>query len=122
MNRETSNDDWTRHWGLSSGLGLNVDNVDVAAYTSQERFQAEREKIFRKVWIPVAREAELPNPGDFIKRDIYPLEAEALITRDNDGQLRAFHNTCLHRGSTIVSECSYTTGQEIKVDGGGEIG
>jgi len=106
MNKEASSDDWTRHWGMSSDLGLNVDSVEVAAYTSQERFEAEREKIFRKCWIPVAREAEVRNPGDFIKRNIYPLQAEALITRDKDGQLRAFHNTCLHRGSTIVSECS----------------
>ena len=32
--------------------------------------ELEREHLFKKAWLHVARENEIPNPGDFITRDI----------------------------------------------------
>jgi phenylpropionate dioxygenase-like ring-hydroxylating dioxygenase large terminal subunit len=103
MDREAQ--DWSAHWALAGRCGMGLERVDVTTYTSAQVFEAEREKIFRKTWIPVAREAEIAEPGAFIRREIFPLETGALITRDKDGRLHAFHNTCLHRGSTLVAEC-----------------
>src|SRR3546814_3334752 len=73
------------------------DLVPVSDYTSQKRFEQER-AIFRRVWLNVAREEELPQPGDWIVREIACLSASILICRERTGQLRAFHNICLHRG------------------------
>jgi phenylpropionate dioxygenase-like ring-hydroxylating dioxygenase large terminal subunit len=103
MNKDTGAE-WTKHWGLASKLDLGFARVDAKAYTSPEVFAAEREKIFRKTWICVGRDDEVPNPGDYIKREIYPLEAEAIIARGKDGVVRAFHNACRHRGTALVRE------------------
>lgn len=109
MNKDTAAGDWSQHWALSSKHDLGLDRVPVEAYTSPQVFEAEREKIFRKVWLCVGRESEAPNTGDFVKREIHPLQTEALIVRGKDGKLRAFYNTCRHRGSALVSPCEGTT-------------
>jgi phenylpropionate dioxygenase-like ring-hydroxylating dioxygenase large terminal subunit len=38
--------------------------LPVEPYISAEFFEKEREKIFRRAWLEVARVEELPNPGD----------------------------------------------------------
>jgi phenylpropionate dioxygenase-like ring-hydroxylating dioxygenase large terminal subunit len=107
MNDET--DPWARHRTLASDRGVGEAIVDAARYTSPEVYEAEREKIFRRTWLLVARATEVPNPGDFIKRTIYPLKAEAVIVRGKDGVIRAFHNVCAHRGTALVVPSEGTT-------------
>src|SRR3546814_10884517 len=80
---------------------MDIGHVPVSDYTSQKRFEQER-AIFRRVWLNVAREEELPQPGDWIVREIACLSASILICRERTGQLRAFHNICLHRGMKLV--------------------
>lgn len=109
MNSETKPRSWARHWALAGDLGLRVDRVEAAAYTSPEVFEFEREKIFCRAWIPVAREEELSEPGSFIRREVATLAAEAVITRGKDSRITAFHNACLHRGSALVTECEGRT-------------
>ena len=105
MNRETASESWSSHWGKASELGLFCDRVGAQAYASPELFEIERERIFRKAWFPVARECEVASPDDFVRKDIHPLRTDALVVRGKDGELRAFHNACLHRGAQVVSEC-----------------
>ena len=107
MNKET--DPWARHRTLASDRGVGAAVVDAERYTSPDIYKAECEKIFRRTWLLVARETEVRNPGDFIKRTIYPLETEALIVRGKDGVIRAFHNVCAHRGSALVGASEGTT-------------
>lgn len=97
-------DPWAAQWTFASDAGIGAASVDVERYVSAEFYRDEREKIFRKVWLLVGRESEVPSPGDFIKREIYPLRAEALIVRGKDERIRAFYNVCPHRGSALVRE------------------
>jgi phenylpropionate dioxygenase-like ring-hydroxylating dioxygenase large terminal subunit len=97
-------DAWKRHRTLAGHVGLTLATVEANQYTSPEVFAAECEKIFRRAWLMVARDSEVPNPGDFIKRTIYPLGLDALIVRGKDGVVRGFHNVCAHRGSELVRE------------------
>jgi phenylpropionate dioxygenase-like ring-hydroxylating dioxygenase large terminal subunit len=97
-------DPWAQHWVLASEAGVRAASVDARQYVSPEAYQAECDKIFRRAWLLVGRESEVPGPGDFIKRQIYPLKAEALIVRGKDNRIRAFHNSCPHRGSALVRE------------------
>jgi phenylpropionate dioxygenase-like ring-hydroxylating dioxygenase large terminal subunit len=80
---------------------LDTGKVDLAVYTAQERFDAEKE-VFGRVWLNVAEAAEIPNPGDWVVRDIKVRSASAIIVRGKDGVIRAYHNICSHRGMKLV--------------------
>ena len=42
-----------------------VDYVDSRIYSDQDIFDEEIEKIFKKVWIPLCHESEIPNELDY---------------------------------------------------------
>ena len=71
-------------------------------FTSPEQFALEREHIFRKVWLNVCRVEQVAKPGDYFVRDIGVCNTSVIIVRGRDGQLRAFHNICSHRGNKVV--------------------
>jgi len=75
--------------------------LPVEPYISAEFFEREREKVFRRAWLEVAREEELPNPGDYVVRQIEVLRTAVLLVRGRDGQVRGFHNVCTHRGMAV---------------------
>ena len=65
-------------------------------------FEFEQANWFGKDWICVGRAEEAANRGEYF---LAPLAGESvLILRGADGELRAFHNVCRHRGSTILEE------------------
>ena len=70
-------------------------------YTSPEIFQREKENIFMKDWLCVARVEEVENPGDFMTFRI--MGEPAVVARDRDGKLNAFANVCAHRGVEVAS-------------------
>ncbi len=69
---------------------------------SQEHFELEREKIFRRTWLNIGRVEEIPNSGDYIAKDLTMCRASVLIIRGRDGEVRGFHNVCSHRGNKLV--------------------
>jgi Rieske 2Fe-2S family protein len=72
-------------------------------YLSDQLFALERERIFYREWFCVAREEELPNPGDYLARDV--AGESVLVVRTRDGGLAAHYNVCRHRGSRLVPDC-----------------
>ena len=68
-------------------------------------FQAlERERMWKRTWLLAGREEDLEEPGSFrcFDRTGSPL----VLVRGRDGILRAFFNTCQHRGAPVVrAEC-----------------
>jgi phenylpropionate dioxygenase-like ring-hydroxylating dioxygenase large terminal subunit len=72
------------------------------AFTSKEQFELEREHIFKKVWLNVGRVEQVPNPGDFFVKEIAMCQTSILVVRGRDGEIRAFHNMCSHRGNKIA--------------------
>jgi len=73
--------------------------VDSRIYSDPEIFEDELEKIFKKVWIPVCHESELPKPYDF--RTMSIAREPIVVCRGPDNQVRAFLNVCSHRGMMI---------------------
>jgi phenylpropionate dioxygenase-like ring-hydroxylating dioxygenase large terminal subunit len=69
-------------------------------YTDPAIFALERERIFLKDWFFLAREEQLPNPGDY--RTFDTPGGPILLVRGQDGQLRCFANYCRHRGSLLL--------------------
>ncbi len=70
-------------------------------YCSPEDYQVDLDMIWYRDWLFVGHDCEVLNPGNYLTVQIgeYPV----MVVRDRDGGLRAFHNTCRHRGSRICS-------------------
>jgi phenylpropionate dioxygenase-like ring-hydroxylating dioxygenase large terminal subunit len=80
---------------------LETGKVSLEVYTSQERFEREKE-LFGRIWLNVAESAEIPNPGDWIVREVKVRSASVILVRGKDMAIRAFHNICSHRGMKLV--------------------
>jgi anthranilate 1,2-dioxygenase large subunit len=74
-------------------------------YTDQKIYQREIERIFHgRTWNYVALEAEVPNPGDFIRSNLGP--TAVVVARGEDGSINVFENRCAHRASEFCRELS----------------
>lgn len=69
-------------------------------YSDPEVFELEKERIFMREWLFVAREEEVEKPGDYMTLRIF--DEPLLLARDKDGVLRAFANVCAHRGVEVA--------------------
>ncbi len=69
-------------------------------YTDPAIFALERERIFLKDWVFLAREDQLPANGDY--RSFDTPGGPILLVRGQDGRLRCFANYCRHRGSLLL--------------------
>ena len=74
----------------------------VDQYQSEAIFQRERDHMFARLPAVAAHVSELPNAGDFVKREI--AGRSILVTRDAQGEVRAFLNICRHRGTQLVDD------------------
>ena len=79
-------------------------SVPTEAYLSPEYARAERDAIWRKVWQVACREEEIEKPGDFVTYDI--LDDSIIVTRQDDGSIKAYHNVCPHRSAPASSRLS----------------
>lgn len=70
------------------------------AYISEDYARAERDKLWRKVWLQVGRVEDLDGPGSFLTFDI--LDDSLLIVRNAQNEINAFHNVCPHRGRRLI--------------------
>ena len=71
-------------------------------YTSGEYYALEQEHIFRKSWLFAGHLDEIPEPGCYMRW--HNAGDPIVIVHGMDGQVRAFYNTCRHRGAPVVTE------------------
>jgi len=87
--------------------------LDPSYYHSAELFELEKERIFSKEWICLARTEQINKPGDFVT--VRLLDEPIVIVRQEDGSVQALSNVCRHRyypvakgqGSTRFFACPY---------------
>ncbi len=72
-----------------------------AFYTSAEMLDVDLAEVWYKDWLFAIPSCEIPKTGNFVTLQVgeYPV----LIVRGADGQIRAFHNSCRHRGSRVCT-------------------
>jgi glycine betaine catabolism A len=71
-----------------------------AAYVDPAVFAWEQRHFFAGGWLCVGRSDQLPRPGDQRAEDVGA--GSVLLVRGEDGVLRAFANTCRHRGHELL--------------------
>jgi phenylpropionate dioxygenase-like ring-hydroxylating dioxygenase large terminal subunit len=74
--------------------------IPTGRYTDPDFFALERERVWKRSWLLVGREEDLAEPGQFATFD--RTGSPLLIVRGHDRVLRAFFNTCQHRGAPVV--------------------
>ncbi len=74
-----------------------------AWYSDEEQLRRERARIFARSWQYAARSELVAEPGSFLTTDAGGVPI--LVTRNGDGELRAFLNVCRHRGAVLMDGC-----------------
>ncbi|HXW38297.1 MAG TPA: aromatic ring-hydroxylating dioxygenase subunit alpha [Acidimicrobiales bacterium] len=86
--------------GLESLLVGGDGVVPRARYTSAEFSALELECLWPRVWQVACREEEVEGVGEYCEYLIG--DQSILVVRSSPETLRAFHNTCLHRGTRLA--------------------
>src|SRR5215469_11822155 len=88
---------WTQHYPeLGTGVVSYEDSI------SPEHYQLERKAIFARTWLNVGRVEQLPRTGSYFTRELDAARTSVIVRRGTDGDVRAFHNICRHRGNKLV--------------------
>src|ERR1700722_13213285 len=88
---------WTQHYPhLGTGPVSYEDSI------SPQHHELEREAIFARTWLNVCRMQQLPRAGSYFTKEIQAARTSIVVVRGTDGEIRAFHNICRHRGNKLV--------------------
>ena len=88
---------WTEHYPE-----LGTGPISFRDSTSPEFYELEREAVFKRAWLNVARIEELPEVGSYLTKEIEAARASIVLVKGADEQVRAFYNLCRHRGNKLV--------------------
>ena len=88
---------WTEHYPqLGTGPVSFQDSI------SPEFYEDEREAVFKRCWLNVGRVEQLPRTGSYFTKELAVAKTSVIVVRGADGEIRAFHNICRHRGNKLV--------------------
>ena len=90
--------------GPLTGREIGTSILPATAYTDQAVFAAERSAIFERRWVWAGFTHWVPTPGS--SHPVTVAGRPLLLTRDQTGTLRVFHNICRHRGMVLAEEPS----------------
>ncbi|MGS1095514.1 aromatic ring-hydroxylating oxygenase subunit alpha [Aquamicrobium terrae] len=80
-------------------------------YTDPDFFKLDMELIWYRDWLFVGHDCEVAKPGSFFTVQVgtYPV----VVVRDREGRIRAFHNSCRHRGSRVCTASKGTSARLV---------
>lgn len=88
----------TDHEWVDQGTG----DVPRSRYTSPAFADLENEYLWTRTWQMACMEVDVANPGDY---EVYNVADQSLlVVRTDDGSLKAYHNSCLHRGTQLRTD------------------
>lgn len=76
--------------------------LPTARYYDREFHELEMKHLWPRTWLMVGHVSELPEPGSY--KLFERVGFSVIITRGKGNAVRAFYNTCIHRGSALVTE------------------
>jgi Rieske 2Fe-2S family protein len=89
---------------MSATLKETLPSLPARWYFDPDHYQRELEAIWYRDWVCVGRAEALQRPGDYFTARIGT--QNVILTRGSDGELRAWYNTCRHRGSILCRKDS----------------
>ena len=80
---------------------IDLDNATQSrlVFWDEQVYRQEIERIFARTWQFLTHESLIPKNGDFVTA--YIAEDAVIVSRQKDGTIRAFLNSCTHRGNTV---------------------
>lgn len=87
---------------FADAVDVSSRTVEPVLFSSPAIYEEEQEKIFGKCWLFLGHESQIPEPGNFVTT--YMGNDPVILWRGVDGTIRAFLNSCSHRGMTICRE------------------
>ncbi|MGA0100203.1 MAG: Rieske 2Fe-2S domain-containing protein, partial [Steroidobacteraceae bacterium] len=77
------------------------DQVHRDVYIDPEIFDLETEYLWRRTWVYVGHDSQVPQTGDYYTTEI--ARQPLIMLRDADGEIRVLMNRCAHKGARLVS-------------------
>jgi fatty-acyl-CoA synthase len=78
---------------------IRPDRVHGSLYTDPRIFADELARIWYRTWVYVGHLSEIPEPGDYVRKNI-GLQ-DVIMTRDADGRVHLLLNRCAHRANLV---------------------
>ncbi len=70
------------------------------SYSDKALYEFEQQEIFRKLWVGIGRADRWRQPGDYAELEVAGVPV--VVLRNDCGELRAFANSCRHRGAKLL--------------------
>ncbi|MEY3034641.1 MAG: hypothetical protein RLZ86_1263 [Actinomycetota bacterium] len=97
---------------VEAPLFLGDDDVPYSNYTSEEYFRDEFDHMWSKTWQWACHVDHVAEPGDYYVYDVGP--HSALVVRTESGDLEAYYNACMHRGTQLKPSGSCGFARQLK--------
>ena len=75
--------------------------IPPACYADNDLLELERRAVFVNGWVSLGRADRWPNSGDYSAMNI--AAEPVIVVRSKSGSLKAFANSCRHRGSQLLT-------------------
>lgn len=72
------------------------------AYRDPEFYALEQKQVFARNWVVAGPASQVEKPGDIMIAEVSG--QSLIILRDDQGELRSFHNVCRHRGARLCAQ------------------
>lgn len=79
---------------------LRGDAIGGERYCSREFAAREWDMLWTRIWHIAGRTADMAEPGDYVVHNF--MKESVLCVRQEDGSVRAFYNSCAHRGMRLA--------------------
>lgn len=81
-------------------------------YVNDEIFDLEMQHLWRRAWIYVGHDSQVPSTGDYITTQIG--REPVVMIRDREGAVHVLLNRCAHKGAKLVTAPSGNSGSVLR--------
>jgi phenylpropionate dioxygenase-like ring-hydroxylating dioxygenase large terminal subunit len=93
-------------------IRLPTDDIPFERYTSQQWFDLEMERVWKKTWQMACRLEHIPEPGDYY---VYEIGLYSILVVRTATGIKGYYNSCLHRGTKLkASSAAGYTGNKLQ--------